>query len=528
MASSLSGRPAGGRVGAGRAARCKPVVGALLLVLLAGCTAVSAKPGAAPATSADGAAALRPFYEQKITWTACPGGFECGKLKVPLDYAAPSGKTIEIAVIRDRADNRNQRIGSLLYNPGGPGGSGVETVRKASRRQFSDRLRARFDIVGFDPRGVGRSTAVHCLTDRQKDQQSQVDQTPDDGAEVERVISDGRDFAAACRANTPGDLLAHVSTAEAARDMDLLRAALGDARLNYLGQSYGTYLGSVYAEQFPAQTGRLVLDAAIDPRMWPPQSTAASLRAKAVGFETALDAFLADCVQRADCPLGADAPTARERLTGLLRRADAEPLSGDGTRTVNDSLALTGVLTALFEEDSWPALRTGLAQALAGDGAILLALADVIPGRGRDGRYTNLIDANRAVNCLDGPSVATTAQQVQQQIPALKEASPVFGTYVAWGAAPSCAFWPVKPVGKPHEINARSASPILVVGTTRDPATPYAWAQDLARQLESGHLLTYDADGHGAYRGTGRACVTDAVDAYLTEGRLPAEGTRCR
>ncbi|MEU9256351.1 alpha/beta hydrolase [Streptomyces sp. NPDC048270] len=527
MAAAAPGPLSRGRAEAARAALRRSAVGALVLGLVAaGCTGVSKRPGAGSATPADGAG-LRPFYEQKITWTACQGGgFACGRLKVPLDYAAPGGETIELALIRDPADDRTARIGSLVYNPGGPGGSGVEAVGESGRFLFSDRLRSRFDIVGFDPRGVGRSTAVSCLTDHQKDRQSQIDGTPDDQAEVDRFVASGRDVAAACRANTPRGLLAHVSTVEAARDMDVLRAALGDAKLHYLGQSYGTYLGAVYAEQFPARTGRLVLDAAIDPRMWPPWSPAA-LRAKAVGFETALDAFLADCVPRTDCPLGRDTSTARQRLAGLLQRADSRPLPGDGVRTVNESLAAAGVLTALFSKDSWPALRTGLAEAQAGNGSTLLALADLFSGRDHDGHYTNLLDANQAVNCLDGPSPTTTAQQVQQQLPALRQASPLFGTYVAW-AALSCAFWPVRPVGTPREIKAAGAAPILVVGTTRDPATPYAWAQSLAGQLESGVLLTYDGDGHGAYRATGRACVTDAVDAYLTEGRLPAEGTRCR
>jgi pimeloyl-ACP methyl ester carboxylesterase len=500
----------------------RPATWVVLLCLLIGLSGVGALLRTGGAAGSVDPVRLRPFYKQTITWTPCRDTFECGWLTVPLDYSRPAGKTIKLALIRKPATDPARRIGSLLFNPGGPGASGLEYA-KYTDLAFSAALRERFDVVGFDPRGVGESAPIHCLDDKQRDDYMRVDGTPDDGAEEKALVDAIAMFAAACRQHS-GDLLAHISTLESARDMDVLRAALGDAKLTYLGWSYGTALGTVYAERFPRQVGRLVFDGAIDPRM----NSLAATQIQATGFEVALDAFLHDCAARPDCPLGTDRRGARQRLADLLQRTDRTPLTGDGARTVNEPLASMGIITAMYSKSSWSELRTALQEAIQeNNGGALLSLADSLFSREPDGHYTtNFFDAFNAIGCLDSPPAARSIQEVKQQLPSFRALSPIFGTGFAWGGL-SCASWPVPPVGMAHEIRAPGAAPILVVGTTRDPATPYEEARALAEQLTSGVLLTYDGDGHTAYRGGANPCIDDAVDAYLLEGRLPAKGTWC-
>lgn len=458
-------------------------------------------------------AALRPFYTQTIAWKECGDGAQCGGLTVPLDYADPSARTIRLALIRRPATDPAHRTGSLLFNPGGPGESGLLAVRDHSDFYFTTRLRSRFDLVGFDPRGVGKSAPVHCRSAAPPADSAVVDGTPDDPAEVDRYVASLKDFTASCHADS-GERLAHVSTVETARDVDVLRAVLGDARLHYLGLSYGTYLGALYAERFPDRVGRLVLDAVVDPSL----TALDSLRGQAAGFQLALDAFVADCATRADCPLGTDVPGSRQRFAELLERLDRTPLPAGEQGTLDKDTALRAVSHALYSKRSWPPLEAALREALAGDGEDLSALI-VRP------YADNFSEALTAVTCLDLPPALTSTEQVRAQLPSLRRASPVFGEWLAWQAL-GCADWPVEPVGTPHEVTAPGTPPILVVGTTRDPATPYAEAVGLAGQLASGVLLTHEGDGHGAYN-TGSSCVDDAVDAYLIEGRPPAGGTRC-
>ncbi|MEV2268412.1 alpha/beta hydrolase [Nonomuraea africana] len=487
----------------------------LLGLAAAGCATgkTDARPPSVPAD----AGALRGFYEQRITWKACDSGFECGRVKVPLDYAHPGGDTITLAVMRKPAADRRQRIGSLLLNPGGPGGSGVDFAR-VSGEVLTDRLRARYDIVGFDPRGVGKSAAIRCAPDAGAGVYGRQARNPRARAEptASEVADELKKFGAGCRAQS-GELLAHVSTVEAAKDMDVLRGVLGDARLHYLGFSYGTQLGAVYAELFPARVGRLVLDSAVDPRAWPTDASIVQAR----GFEVALDSFLADCAQRSDCALGTDPAAARRRLVGLLEHIDRRPLPGEGAQTLDKETAIGLIGGALYDKRAWPLLRTALQQAMSGKGAAMLQLAD-----SSHGADDNSAEAMQSIICLDGPPSLTSADQVEARLPAFREAAPVFGEMLAWTEL-RCAYWPVKPTGRPHAITARGAAPILVVGNLRDPATPYAWAERLAGQLSSGVLLTHDGDGHGAYDKRGNACVNDAVDTYLIEGRPPVNGTRC-
>ncbi|MGW3391440.1 alpha/beta hydrolase [Streptomyces cinereoruber] len=496
-------------------------------LILSGCSGGSdaaAPRGTAQGRSAPSAApeALKEFYAQRLKWRDCGvEGFQCATLRAPLDYAKPDGEEIELAVSRVRATGPGKRIGSLLVNPGGPGGSAVGYLQAYAGIGYPAPVRARYDMVAVDPRGVARSEPVECLTGPQMDAYTQVDQTPDDAAETDALSAAFKDFAAGC-AKRSGKVLPHVSTVETARDMDVLRAVLGDERLSYVGASYGTFLGATYAELFPDRVGRLVLDGAMDPSL-----PALDLnRDQTAGFETAFRAFAADCVGRPDCPLGTGSvPEAGEALKKFFREVDAEPLPTGESRKLGESLATTGVIAAMYDEGAWPQLREALAQAKGGQGAGLLALADSYYEREPDGEYANLMAANAAVNCLDLPAAYRGPADAAKAVPSFEKASPVFGRGLAW-AALNCTYWPSPATGRPHRITAEGAAPILVVGTTRDPATPYKWAESLAAQLSSGTLLTYEGDGHTAY-GRGSDCVDTAINTYLLEGTPPQNGKRC-
>lgn len=472
-------------------------------------------------------AALTPYYSQRLRWRECGvPGFECATMKAPLDYASPDAGTVRLAVARKKATGTAGRLGSLLVNPGGPGGSAVDYLQQYAGLGYPARIRARYDMVAMDPRGVARSEPVKCLDGRQMDAYTQTDMTPDDQRERDALVTADRRFAESCGAHS-ARLLRHVSTVEAARDMDILRSVLGDRRLNYVGASYGTFLGATYAGLFPERVGRMVLDGAMDPSV---DARRLNLDQTA-GFETAFQAFAKDCVRRTDCPLGGrGAAPARvgDRLRAFFRELDARPLrSGDADgRRLGEALATTGVIAAMYDEGTWAQLREALTSAIKErNGAGLLALADTYYERDPDGHYSNLMMANAAVNCLDLPSAFSGPEEVEKALPAFEKASPVFGPGLAW-ASLNCAYWPVRATGEPHRIEAEGAAPIVVVGTVRDPATPYRWARSLAGQLSSARLLTYAGDGHTAY-GRGSGCIDTAIDTYLLRGTPPPPGKRC-
>lgn len=526
--------------------RSRTGAGASLLaaaLLVTACSAEGASSSARPAAEVTHAAAvatpvlsplprstpsaLAPYYGQKLGWRDCGvPGFQCATLKAPLDYAKPAEGDIRLAVARKKATGPGTRLGSLLVNPGGPGGSAVGYLQQYAGIGYPQEVRARYDMVAVDPRGVARSEPVKCLDGRQMDAYTQTDVTPDDAKETDGLVAAYQRFAKGCGAHAP-KLLRHVSTVEAARDMDILRAVLGDRRLNYVGASYGTFLGATYAGLFPDRVGRLVLDGAMDPSLSARQMNLE----QTAGFETAFQSFARDCVRQAGCPLGDQGTTparAGRNLKAFFDRIDARPLpTGDRAgRRLTESLATTGVITAMYDEGAWQHLREALTAAMRkNDGAGLLALADSYYERDPSGDYSNLMSANAAVNCLDLPAAFTSPEEVRKALPAFEKASPVFGEGLAW-ASLTCAYWPVKPTGEPHRIQAEGAAPIVVVGTTRDPATPYRWARSLAAQLSSGHLLTYDGDGHTAY-GRGSSCVDSAINAYLLRGTVPPDGKRC-
>ncbi|AUY54357.1 alpha/beta hydrolase [Streptomyces sp. CB01881] len=492
-------------------------------------SAADARPGVTPLEPLPAAvpAALAPYYGQRLAWQPCDEGFECTTFTVPLDYDHPAGGDLTLSAVRAPAVPAGSgtgagsgRLGSLLLNPGGPGGSAVDYV-EAVARTYDGGVRARYDLVGVDPRGVGRSAPVTCLGGERMDAYSAADITPDDQAEIDALVAADKEFAEGCRQRV-GDRLGHLSTVETARDLDVLRALLGDEKLNYVGKSYGTFLGATYAGLFPTRTGRIVLDGAMDPSL----DAITGNRTQAGGFETAWAAFAQDCAKREDCPLGRTEQQAGEQLTALFKAIDAQPLTtADGGRRLTEAQATTGVIQAMYADFLWPRLRTALADAKTGDGSGLLKLSDSYYERGSDGSYPNLMFANMAVNCLDLPAPFTGPGDVQQAVADFERTSPRFGRDMAWMAL-TCTYWPVKATGAAHTIRAAGAAPIVVVGTTRDPATPYAWAQSLAGQLESGRLLTYEGDGHTAY-GRHDACVDGAVNRYLLGGEPPEQGKRC-
>ncbi|MEV6165176.1 alpha/beta hydrolase [Streptomyces sp. NPDC052052] len=491
-------------------------------LLLSGCSSGGGGSTNASPSAPSAPAALTQYYAQELTWRDCGvEGFQCATMKAPLDYTEPDGGDIKLAVVRAKATGPGKRIGSLLVNPGGPGGSAVGYLQSYAGIGYPAQVRARYDMVAIDPRGVARSEPVKCLTGPQMDAFTQVDQTPDDQAEIDRLNKAYQDFASGCERRS-GEILPHVSTAETARDMDMLRALLGDEKLHYVGASYGTYLGATYAELFPARVGRLVLDGAMDPSL----SAVDANRDQNAGFETAFQSFAADCVKKTDCPLGttstADAATLLKKLFADL---DAKPIPTGSSRELTESLATTGVIAAMYDESAWPQLRDALTAAKKGDGSGLLSLSDSYYEREPNGTYANLMFANAAVNCLDSPPAFADTDAAVQAIPGFEKASPVFGRTFVWSAL-SCAHWPVGSTGTPHRIEAKGAAPILVVGTTRDPATPYKWAESLSGQLSSGTLLTYRGDGHTAY-GRGSDCIDTAINTYLLDGKPPADGTMC-
>lgn len=459
---------------------------------------------------------LESFYGQQIAWEAC-GSNQCGTLEVPLDYAAPDGEAIEIAL--EMAAATGERIGSLVVNPGGPGAPGTDTATDADS-YFAPALRERYDIVGFDPRGTGDSSPVDCLTDSELDAYIAGDPDPDSRPETRELVDHQEEFWSGCEEKS-GDLGAHVSAIEVARDMDVLRAALGEEKLPYFGFSYGTRLGATYAELFPANVGRFVLDGAVDPSL----PTLEGSLSQAEGFETALRAYLQDCVDGDDCFLGDTVDEGLQTIDDLLADIDAEPLPTSDERDLTVGYAFYGLVTPLYSESNWSYLDQGLEEALAGTGDTLLLLSDFYGSREPDDTYSdNSLEAIGVINCLDDPW-SLTAKQVPDYFDEFEEASPTFGRVFAWSLV-SCNGTPFETTEPEIEIDGSGAAPIVVIGTTRDPATPYHEAVAMAEQLESGVLLSRDGDGHTAYN-RGNACIDDTVHAYLVDGTVPDDGKEC-
>jgi len=442
--------------------------------------------------------------------------YSCATLAVPQDWAEPGGATFDLALLRIRSDRQDERIGSLLVNPGGPGGSGWETAVYLSLG-IPTEVMQRFDLIGFDPRGVARSSPVECISDRDKDEATAADPDPESQAEFDAQVRAARAIGEGC-ARKYGEALPRFATEQAARDMDAIRAAVGDEKLTYLGYSYGTLLGAVYAQLFPGRVRALVLDGAVDPE----QDDVTASEGQAAGFEKAFDNFAADCRAKGSaCPLGPN-PRAvvQETVEGLQIRPLQEP--GGSRRTVTGGHVLLAVVAALYVEQRWAPLAKAVADVRRGDPTGVLELADDYNGRQDDGSYDNSTDANLAVNCADEATPPSVAE-VRRLQGEWRTKYPLFGSALALSTL-GCAVWPGArdpyPTGR-----AEGSPPILVVGTVGDPATPYANTGKLAAMLGVGRVLTWAGEGHTAYPQT--RCIAEAVNRYLIDLTVPAEGTRC-
>ncbi|MFJ8859955.1 alpha/beta hydrolase [Streptomyces sp. NPDC102451] len=507
--------------------RARGGAAALLLVtaVLAGCDDGPATPqtsskGSSPGAS--GKASGAPAPARPLDWKRCgapeggtaPGpAWRCATLDVPLDHARPDGETIGIALIRKSATRKSERLGSMLFNFGGPGGSGVGILPRAASSYRE--LNTRYDLVGFDPRGVAASAGVRCRGDEEQESANrEIDMTPDTPAEEAAFLADATDFGAGC-ARLSGTLLPHVGTANAARDMDAIRRALGDEKLSYFGISYGTELGGTYAHLFPETVGRVVLDAVVDPTA----DSVGHARNQATGFQRALENYLED--------RGQDPAAGTRRIAGLLERIDTAPLPTSSGRELNESLAVIGIVAPLYSKSGWPTLTAALDEAEnSGKGDRLLALADSYNGRDRSGHYDTQSHSQRAISCADAKA-RPTAGEARALLPEFRKLSPVFGPFLAWDTAGWCAGWPVEGEHDTPEASAPGAAPILVIGTTGDPATPYEGARRMADELGEGVgvMVTNRGEGHGSYGES--ACVTSLVDAYFLEGKVPADGRTC-
>jgi pimeloyl-ACP methyl ester carboxylesterase len=456
---------------------------------------------------------------QPVSWKACsgldgPDGYDCATLQVPLDYSKPAGPKIGIAL--DRLKATGTKIGSLLMNPGGPGASGVDSLDYLASL-LSDSVLARFDIVSFDPRGVGRSSPVRCATGPEIDQYVHLNPAPTTDAGFQQLLAAARTFGQRCQARS-GAILPFVGTVNAARDMDEIRSAVGDAKLSYIGFSYGTFLGATYAELFPDHIRAMVLDGALDPALDP---IALNIE-QAVGFDKELKAFFDDCSSNPIC-LWKPSGDIRAAYEALMARIAANPLPAGGGRTLGPGEAFFGVAQPLYDSSAWAGLANALSHAEAGDGTILMQYADEYTQRSPNGAYTNALESNNAISCVDQPWPRDPAV-LQRAAVTAKQRAPEFGVADLYGAL-TCTAWPAPPTSMPHVIAAPTSPPIVVVGSTGDPATPYSDAQALAKELKHGVLLTRVGDGHTGYRSS--ACIRGHVDTYLLSLKVPAPGISC-
>lgn len=495
-----------------------------LVVPLTGCVTLFLPPEPERTSTPTGesvAKDLEPFYSQVLVWSKCEGTFQCATAKAPLDWSDPARDSIHLALIRSSATG--SRIGSLLVNPGGPGGSGYDFIRDSLSYAVSSRLTERYDIVGFDPRGVNKSSAVSCYDKPSEMDAFLYDLSPNpvgSDAWIDDLEKSSADFGQACLKHT-GELLGYVDTESAARDLDLLRAILGDKKLNYLGYSYGTFLGATYAELYPGKTGHLVLDGAIDPATSDFDVTATQAR----GFESAARAYLADCFTTETCPFRGTVDEAMARIRALLQRLNVSPLRASDGRMLGSAAMFNAIILPLYSPSNWKYLSDLFTDVLHGKADYAFQLADSYYGRNADGTYQdNSTEAFIAINCLDYISTSTRAS-LRSEAAELASLAPTFGPQMSYGGT-SCAQWPFPAKRVRGPIAAAGSAPILVVGTTNDPATPYQWAKNLAAELQNGHLVTYNGEGHTAYNKS-NSCVNDAVDDFFIDDRVPARDPDC-
>lgn len=513
-----SGLPAHHRIPVSIRLLMGAVVGTLLL---GGCTAAKSRtavshsgPTTPSVTAATTTTTEPPLPVTPVQWSGCGSGLECGSVTVPLDYSHPQGTTIQIAVERHPAEVPSQRIGSLVINPGGPGGSGINDLPNELGILTSGLLDD-FDIVSFDPRGVQRSDPVNCgANGAPADTTSPLpDPAPSTAAAQQALVSNAQAYAAQCDLDS-GSLLPYVGTVDAARDLDRIRAALGDAQLTFIGHSYGTLLGATYAQLFPTHVRAMVLDAAIDPAMDSSQYTLD----QAKSLEAVLDDFLAWCQGSSSCPWRPTGdPTSA--LLALIAQSRQQPIPAGNGRSAGPGEIYNALLDGMYAQSDWPSLANALGAASAGNSSAVLAMSDGY----RQNGSTNGSDAGEAIFCLDHP-VSLDTSSYPALAASLGTQAPVFGPLLAWGLL-SCAVWPAPPTRTPAPTIAPGSPPILVTGATKDPVTPYQWAVNLAHELQHGFLVTWQGENHVSYYYS--ACVRNIDQAYLLSGAQPAPGTVC-
>ncbi|MGO4956782.1 alpha/beta hydrolase [Luteococcus sp. Sow4_B9] len=444
------------------------------------------------------------YLDQKLQWIPC-GQYDCASVLVPLDWDRPDGQAITLKMKRAKAQQEHK--GSLFINPGGPGGSGQQMVDTFDGKSFPNH-----DIIGWDPRGSGDSTTVVCGTPEQTDEYVAMDTSPDDDQEWQEVAQGFKDFAAQCREGS-GALLDHISTLDTVRDLDYLRHLVGDEKLDYMGISYGTYIGSLYGELYPQRVGRMVLDSAVN-------ITDDESVIQAMGFDLALKNYAQWCAEQS-CGLGGSADEVVKTITGLFDSLDAKPLAV-GDRELTQSLGITGTVTYLyFGASGYPQLTDALQEALAGRGETLLETADLMNGRDAQGNYSSMTYSFPGIGCIDAEDPGE--QGAKDEFPKDVAKAPILAPY--FGPNLQCTWWTTKPSPQ-LKITAQGAAPILVLGATGDPATPYQQAVWMADQLDSGVLLTWKGAGHSAWD-LGNACVKDAVRGYVNKGVVPKDATTC-
>ncbi|WP_086009131.1 alpha/beta hydrolase [Mycobacterium xenopi] len=479
--------------------------------------------GQAPGTAAPQPAAVQ--------WSSCDRfvrdttdipGARCTTVMVPVDYDNPGGAQAHLAMIRIPATGR--RLGSLVVNPGGPGASAVDSVAAMGAALAGSEITRHFDLVGFDPRGVGHSTPeLRCRTDAEFDayrRDPMVDYSPTGVAHIEQVY---QQLAQRCLDRMGPTFLHNIGTASVARDMDVVRRALGDEQINYLGFSYGTQLGTAYLERFGDHVRAMVLDGAIDPSVGPVQQNIDQM----AGFQVAFNDYAADCARSADCPLGTDPAQWVNRYHALVDPLADKPAKTSDPRGLGYADATTGTINALYTPQYWKYLTSGLLGLQRGtDPGDLLRLADDYDGRDAEGHYDNAQDAFNAVRCVDAPTPTDAAawvaadRQIRQAAPFLS-----YGRFTGFAPRDLCALWRVPPTSAPHRAESAGPGKVVVVSTTHDPATPYRAGVELARQLRA-PLITYDGTQHTAVF-NGDKCVDAAVVRYLVDQVSPPNNFRC-
>ncbi|EXG80937.1 putative hydrolase or acyltransferase of alpha/beta superfamily [Cryptosporangium arvum DSM 44712] len=480
----------------------------------------SAAPSAAPSSAPDTSMAkwtdCKAEIERSIGTSLSGVQVDCGAVRVPQDWANPTGATFDIAMVRVRRTDQKNRIGSLLVNPGGPGASGIELAAQTPLF-LPGEIMERFDVVGFDPRGVGKSAPVDCLTAASKDATTAANPDPAPQKEFDEQVKLWRTSINPC-VSKYGQSLGYYSTEQTVRDMDAIREAVGDPKMTYLGYSYGTLLGAVYAHLYPGRIRAFVLDGAVDPNL---DGITAS-EGQAAGFEKAFDNFAAACRARGSgCPIG---PDARRTLHDVLITVQKKPVAGRGgeKRTATTGHVLSAVTAALYVKAQWPTLEKAIADVSKGDPTTVFALNDSFTGRNADGSYNNMTDAFTAIGCTDDRNPPTVAK-VRTLQAEWRRKYPLFGAPLAMTML-SCAVWPG--THDPYPVGAAfGAPPIVVVGTTGDPATPYANTAKLASGLGTGHIVTWQGEGHTAYPQT--TCIRENISNYLLTTNPPPDGLTC-